>query len=127
MVRRMRPADAKRQAARTCELAWMPAQELVAPSRVAVPQWDRPGGVSTEELFRFSELKSWAGRNAVVSINSDHQAQAEAAIRCAALATSEHERLEWVRIALAWKDLDRDDEDPAISIAPLHSLSFAGN
>jgi hypothetical protein len=40
-----------------------------------------------------------------VSINYDYRAQAQAAMRWAAAATCERERLEWVRIALAWHDL----------------------
>jgi hypothetical protein len=64
-----------------------------------------------------------------VSINYDYRAQAQAAMRWAAAATCERERLEWVRIALAWQDLDRGDEDPAIAIpiASMYSLSFVGN
>ncbi len=50
-----------------------------------------------------------------VSINSDNQAKAQAAMRWAASATSERERLGWVRIALAWQDLA-----PA-SAMPLHT------
>ena len=40
-----------------------------------------------------------------MSINYDHRAQAQAAMRWAMAATCERERLEWVRIALAWHDL----------------------
>jgi hypothetical protein len=40
-----------------------------------------------------------------VSVEYDHQTQAQAALRWAAVATCERERLEWVRIALAWHDL----------------------
>ena len=40
-----------------------------------------------------------------MSIEYDHLAQAEAAMRWAATATCERERLEWVRIALAWHNL----------------------
>jgi len=40
-----------------------------------------------------------------VSIDDDYRAQAQAAIRSAVTATSERERLEWVRIALAFHDL----------------------
>jgi hypothetical protein len=47
-------------------------------------------------------------------------------MRSAVAATCERERLEWVRIALAWQDLDRSDEDPAIPIASMHSLNFCG-
>jgi hypothetical protein len=62
-----------------------------------------------------------------VSIDYDYRAQAQAAMRWAVAATCERERLSWVRVALAWQDLDRGDEDAAISIASMHSLSFAGN
>jgi hypothetical protein len=48
-------------------------------------------------------------------------------MQLAASAICERERLEWVRIALAWQDLDRGDEDAAVSIASMHSLSFAGD
>jgi hypothetical protein len=40
-----------------------------------------------------------------MSIDCDRRAQAQAAMQWAAAATSECERLEWVRIALAWHDL----------------------
>jgi hypothetical protein len=40
-----------------------------------------------------------------VGINCDYRAQAQAAMRWAVTATCERERLEWVRIALAWHDL----------------------
>ena len=54
------------------------------------------------------------GRNLrVVSIEYDHQTQAQAALRWAALATCERERLEWVRIALAWHDLATAYATPA--------------
>ena len=48
-------------------------------------------------------------------------------MRWAVATTCERERLSWVRVALAWQDLDRGDEGAAISIASIHSLSFAGN
>jgi hypothetical protein len=38
-------------------------------------------------------------------------------MRSAVTATCERERLGWVRIALAWQDLDRSDEAPVIPIA----------
>ena len=38
-------------------------------------------------------------------IKYDYGAQAQAALRWAATATCEHDRLEWLRIALAWHDL----------------------
>jgi hypothetical protein len=62
-----------------------------------------------------------------MSIEYDCRARAQAAMQLAASAICERERLEWVRIALAWQDLDRGDEDAAVSIASMHSLSFAGN
>jgi hypothetical protein len=40
-----------------------------------------------------------------VSIDYDYRAQAQAAMRWAVAATCERERLQWVRIALAWQDL----------------------
>jgi hypothetical protein len=40
-----------------------------------------------------------------VSTDFDHQAQALAAMRWAATATCERERLGWVRVAFAWHDL----------------------
>jgi hypothetical protein len=40
-----------------------------------------------------------------VSIDYDYQTQIQAAMRSAVAATSERERLEWMRIALAWNDL----------------------
>jgi hypothetical protein len=43
--------------------------------------------------------------SAFVSIEYDHLVQAQAAMRLAATATCDRERLEWVRIALAWHDL----------------------
>jgi hypothetical protein len=43
----------------------------------------------------------------LVSVEYDHLGQAQAAMRLAATATCERERLEWVRIALAWQDLAR--------------------
>jgi hypothetical protein len=46
-----------------------------------------------------------------VSVEYDHLVQAQAAMRLAATATCERERLEWVRIALAWQHLDRGDEE----------------
>jgi hypothetical protein len=56
--------------------------------------------------FRFTEFRSFPGRNSYfVSIDYDYRAQAQAAIRWAVAATCERERLEWVRIALAWHDL----------------------
>jgi hypothetical protein len=61
-----------------------------------------------------------------VSINYDYRAQAQAAMRWAVAATCERERLEWVRIALAWHDLASGDEDAATSIASTYSPSFAG-
>ena len=53
---------------------------------------------------RFSGLLFQDG-NRVVSIEYDHLAQAEAAMRWAAKATCERERLEWLRIAFAWYNL----------------------
>jgi hypothetical protein len=61
-----------------------------------------------------------------VSIDYDYRAWAQATMRRAAAETCERERMEWVRFALAWQDLDRGGEDPAIPIAPIYSLSFAG-
>jgi hypothetical protein len=76
----------------------------------------------------FREFKPFQGRNSsFVSIDNDYRAQAQAAMQWAVAATCERERLSWVRVALAWQDLDRGDEDAAISIASMHSLSFAGN
>jgi hypothetical protein len=60
-----------------------------------------------------------------VSISYDYGARAQAALRWAMAATCERERLSWVRVALAWQDLDRGDEDATISIASMYSLSFA--
>lgn len=62
-----------------------------------------------------------------MSIDYDYRLQAQAAMRWAVAATCERERLSWVRVALAWQDLDRGDEDAAISIAPMYSPSFAGD
>jgi hypothetical protein len=61
------------------------------------------------------------------SFECDYRAEAQAAMRWAVAATCERERLGWVRIALAWQDLDRRHEDPAIPIAPMFSLRLAGN
>ncbi|HLZ01080.1 MAG TPA: hypothetical protein VKR55_02900 [Bradyrhizobium sp.] len=44
----------------------------------------------------------------MMGIEDDHQAEAEAAMAMAAAATCELERLNWVRVALAWRDLARD-------------------
>ena len=43
----------------------------------------------------------------------DYRAQAQAAMRWATAATCERERQSWLRVALAWQDLDRGDEDPS--------------
>jgi hypothetical protein len=40
-----------------------------------------------------------------LSVDYDYRAEAQAAMRWAVAATCERERLEWVRIALAWHDL----------------------
>jgi hypothetical protein len=47
-------------------------------------------------------------------------------MRSAVTATCERERLGWVRIALAWQDLDRSDADPVIPIALDVPGCFAG-
>jgi hypothetical protein len=60
-------------------------------------------------------------------VDYDYQEQAQAAMRWAVAATCERERLGWVRVALAWQDLDRGDEDAAVPIASMHLLSFARN
>lgn len=50
----------------------------------------------------------------------DYQAEAKAAMRMAAAAISEIERLKLVRIALAWQDLARGHEDKlSSSLQPL--------
>jgi hypothetical protein len=94
---------------------------------------DRDAGYSTarpvflrRNRFRFAEFRSLLGRSSYfVSINYDYGARAQAALRWAMAATCERERLSWVRVALAWQDLDRGDEDATISIASMYSLSFA--
>ena len=45
-----------------------------------------------------------------MGIEHNHQAEAEAAMAMAAAATCELERLKWVRVALAWRDLARDQD-----------------
>ena len=45
-----------------------------------------------------------------MGIEHNHQAEAEAAMAMAAAATCELERLKWVRVALAWYDLARDQD-----------------
>jgi hypothetical protein len=62
-----------------------------------------------------------------MSIDYDHRALAQAAMRWAAAATCERERLEWVRVALAWQDLASGREDATTSIGSIYWLSFAGN
>ena len=52
-----------------------------------------------------------------MNIDYDYRAQAQAAMRWATAATCERERQRWLGVALAWQDLDRGDEDAAISIA----------
>jgi len=49
-----------------------------------------------------------------VSINYDYRALAQAAMQWATAATCERERQSWLRVALAWQDLDRGDEDAAV-------------
>ena len=61
-----------------------------------------------------------------LSVDCDYRAEAQAAMRSAAAATCERERLGWVRIALAWQDLDRSDADPVIPIALDVPGCFAG-
>ncbi len=46
-------------------------------------------------------------RSQVMSTDSDHRAEIETAMGMAAAATCELERIKWVRLALAWRDLDR--------------------
>jgi hypothetical protein len=46
-----------------------------------------------------------------MSMDYDYQAEAKAAMRMAATAISEIERLKFVRIALAWQDLARGHGD----------------
>jgi hypothetical protein len=53
--------------------------------------------------FRGSLLQ--AGTIRIVSVEYDHQAQAQAAMRWAVTATCERDRLDWVCIALAWHNL----------------------
>ena len=49
-----------------------------------------------------------------MSINYDYRALAQAAMQWATAATCERERQSWLRVALAWQDLDRGDEDAAV-------------
>jgi hypothetical protein len=48
----------------------------------------------------------------------NHQAEAKAAMKMAATATSEAERQKWVRVALAWQDLARGHEDKLSRLFP---------
>jgi hypothetical protein len=57
----------------------------------------------TDCVFRGSLFQ--AGTIRIVSVDYDHQAQAQTAMQWAVTATCERERLGWVRIALAWLNL----------------------
>jgi hypothetical protein len=62
-----------------------------------------------------------------MSSDFDHQREAQAAMRIAA-AASGHDRLKWVRVALAWQDLGRregEGDDGRASI-PLRTARDAG-
>ena len=126
-ARTVRPVGRSRQAARPCELRWMPAQELVR-TGPRCRLFDREASVFTEKPISVCGVQIALGQEQYfVSINYDYGARAQAALRWAMAATCERERLSWVRVALAWQDLDRGDEGATISIASMYSLSFAGN
>jgi hypothetical protein len=82
-----------------------------------------------ETDFGLWSSDQFPGRNTAsfVSIDYDYEAQAQAAMQWAMAATCERERLEWMRIALAWHDLASGDRHAASSIASMYSLSFAGS
>jgi hypothetical protein len=93
------------QAATICELPWMVAQELAVCRAMRRVRIGRPVFLRSNR-FQSAEFRSFPGRNSnFVSIDYDYQTQALTAMRRAMAATCERERLEWVRIALAWHDL----------------------
>ena len=47
-----------------------------------------------------------------------YDAEAKAAIKTAAAATSEANRLKWIRIALAWHNLARDQQNDRADLIP---------
>jgi hypothetical protein len=49
-----------------------------------------------------------AGIAGDMDFDCDYRAEAAAAMEMAATATNEAERLKWLRIALAWRDLEQD-------------------
>jgi hypothetical protein len=63
-----------------------------------------------ETDFGFRGLTVPGKTTRYVGMGFDHQAEAQAAMRWAAVATCEREQLKWVRVALAWQDLARGDE-----------------
>jgi len=60
-----------------------------------------------------------------MSSDFDHQREAQAAMRIAAAATG-HDRLKWVRVALAWQDLGRREGDDGRASVPLRTARDAG-
>jgi hypothetical protein len=63
-----------------------------------------------------------------MSMDFDYQAEAKAAMRMAAAAISEIERLKLVRVALAWQDLARGHKDKlSASPEPLPLLHCGGS
>ena len=67
---------------------------------------DGASGVYMEETdFGYGVQTILGQQQHFFSIDYDHRAEAQAAMRWAVAATCERERLEWVRVALAWQDL----------------------
>lgn len=75
----------------------------------------RAGGLVLLRRNRFRFAEFTGQEQHFLSINYDYRAQAQTAMRWAKAATCERERQSWLRVALAWQDLDRGDEDAAIS------------
>jgi hypothetical protein len=59
----------------------------------------------------------------MMHLATQYDAEAKAAIRTAATATSDADRLKWIRIALAWHELARDQQNDG---AEGHSRHDAG-
>ncbi len=54
-----------------------------------------------------------------------YDAEAKAAIKTAASASSDADRMKWIRIALAWHDLARDQPNARPELRPKHSGGYS--
>jgi hypothetical protein len=84
--------------------------------------------ISAEKPISALGVQSIAGQeHRFMSIEYDHRAQAQAALLWAVAATCECERLHWMRIAMAWRDLASASEADCRVMLPVNAraASFA--